>query len=135
MELIPIEHKISKEVQQNWELAELYENAGLKTKAIHLKGACFKRACKENNIPVIKGFGSGNIYEWRGHDWNTTTLYRCGVEIEVPVPILKKMAEIKDKRGLYIALPDRRNLPDPVLLWELPYHPDELWFIELARWE
>ena len=135
MELIPIEHKISDETQQAWGLAELYENAGLEEKAIQLKGECLKKACEENNIPVLGGFSSGNINHWRGYDWSTTQLQDLGVKIEIPVFILEKMVKIKDKARLYIAVPDLDFLDDPVLLWKLPYHLDIHWFIELARWE
>ena len=132
MELIPIEHKISKEIQQAWDLAKLYENAGVTRKSVELKGNCIKMICSENNIPILDG-GCNRIHNWHGLDWGIKELSE--VEAEVPVHVLQQMARISDKHRAYIAFPLQRSLPDPVLLYKLPYFPFDDFYIEIARWD
>ena len=130
--LIPINHEISDRAKQAWMLADLYEKAGLTRKSVKLKGNCIKMICSENNIPILNG-GCNRIHNWQGLDWGIKELSE--VEAEVPVHVLQQMARISDKDRAYIAFPLQRSLPDPVLLYKLPYFPFDDFYIELARWE
>lgn len=131
MDLIPLQHEISDEAEAAWTLAALYEGAGLTTQATILKGECVLKVCEENRIPVIAGHRR-NIYRWKGHDWSLKTLPET--KTIVPVHVLKQLASLEDKAGMYIAFPWKR-IPDPVLFYRLPYQDNKWLYIELARWE
>ena len=133
--LLPINHEISEKLQNDWSLALLYESAGMLKKATKLKKYCIRDLCKENQIPIIKGHYTREcgIQNWLGFDWNVKSLDETTVD--VPVYILEKMSNVKNKDRLYIGFPNSRHKKDPVLLYMLPYHIGECYYIELARWE
>ncbi|KKN09294.1 hypothetical protein LCGC14_1048200 [marine sediment metagenome] len=140
MELIPIEHNISEVVKSKLALARMYEDAGMKTKAREINKGCVVQICEENEIPIIQSgdygdgyrmVGSGIIRNWEGLDWDMKRLK--DLHTNIPTPILKKMAKVKDSYTLRIAFPIKVSVKDPVLLYELPFLDDA--FIELARWE
>lgn len=137
MDLIPIEHTISTDVENDLVLATLYEGAGMQKMARSIRKKCIERICEDNGIPLIRAhddnkmiIGSHIIYNWQGENWDLKDIERCLVP--VPVLVLQKMKSVKDQSRLKIAVP--RTKIDPVLLYRLPFF-DETVFIELARWE
>jgi len=134
MELLPIKHHLSNKVENDWVLANLYDEVGMKQKAVGLKKNCVINVCKENNIPIIEGHYTRycGIQNWEKLNWDVQTLSEC--KLDVPIMLLERMVKIKDKNRLYIAFPEQRSVTDPVLLYMLPYLKD-CSYIELARWE
>lgn len=132
MDLIPLDHSVSKVVEEKFVLAKLYEEAGMHGRSRELKFEGVIKVCKENQIPVIEANGSGDIiYDWQGFDWSIKKISE--LKVNVPMSILLKMANVADKDSLAIAFPKEKVI-DPVLLYCLPYS-DGICFIELARWE
>ena len=138
MDLIPIEHSVSTDVENALGLATLYEAAGMKKMSRSIRRDCVKTICNENGIPLIGAhddnkimIGSHIIYNWEGCDWEVKDIGGCLVP--VPVLVLQKMKLVKDQSRLKIAVPAEART-DPVLLYQLPFF-DETVFIELARWE
>jgi len=133
MDLIPIEHNVSMKLKEEWELALLYEAAGMTRKATKLKRWFINTLCEENNIPIIKGHYTREcrIQNWQGFDWDVKALEET--ETNVPAHILEKMVKVREKDRLYIAFPKTRTVIDPVLLYMLPYHGWDCYYVELAR--
>ena len=141
-DLIPIEYNISMKLKEEWELALLYEAAGMTRKATKLKRWFINTLCEENNIPIIEGHYTREcgIQDWQEFDWSVKALNET--ETNVPAHILEKMVRVKEKDRLYIAFPDgyhrkksKKDPTDPILLYMLPYHGGDCYYIELARWE
>ena len=135
-ELIPIDHYcVSESIVDDIVLVKLYKEAGMKTRSNKLLQSCVSRVCSENNIPILVGHRAREygIQNWEGLNWEVKTISET--LLDVPVPVLKKMAKVKDKENLYIAFPSQRKISDPVLLYMLPCYKDDCYYIELARWE
>jgi len=140
MEIIPIKHDVSKEVENDLDLAALYASAGMEKMAKSIRRDCVETICNDNGIPLIRSddhrdhpnhmmVTHDRIYRWGGLDWEIKDIN--SFQLPVPVPILQKMGLIKDQSRLKIAV--SRN-PDPVLLYQLPFFNGPV-FIELARWK
>jgi len=146
-EMLPLKYNMSRRAETDLDLAMLYESAGMHKMARSTRRACLEEVCNDNGIPLIRSYykqtvvARNRIYMWEGLDWNIKDIADFG--LPVPVPILEKMALIKDQGSLRIAVPIGKadQLPfldvaitDPVLLYQLPFF-DDVVFIELARWD
>jgi len=134
MELIPIKHSISPQLEEELSLATLYKNAGMEEKARIIQENAILEICIENQLPIIRKrkhitVGSQMIYGFENKNWDLEKLQTT--DIDVPIYILEKIVEIKDKFRLRIAIPSQRI--DPILLYKLPLQEDV--YLELARWE